>query len=103
MSRAGGGVWFHDIVRPCLATSCTPRYVEVWDVVGSAGGGCGQGAGTDQERCRPGLPGVAAVGPDPLSALRGGGRGWPGASVQATQREPAADPGGHGGRDRRPP
>jgi hypothetical protein len=32
---APGSVWFHDIVLPCVATSCRPQVRGVGDVVGS--------------------------------------------------------------------
>jgi hypothetical protein len=63
-------VWFQDIVDTCLATSLTPRTEGVGDVVGSARGGGGQGAGADQVGGGPGLPGLQAVGPRAREAIR---------------------------------
>jgi thiol-disulfide isomerase/thioredoxin len=91
--RVGGGVWFHDIGDRCLATSFTPRFEGVGDVVGSARGGRGQDGRADQVRGGPGLRAFQAVGPRADQAVRSRRRRGSRASVEATAEEPSADTG----------
>jgi malic enzyme-like protein len=69
-SGAPRGVWFHEIVHRCPATSCIPRGGGGCDVIGAAGGHRGQDRGAFQERGRPRLSGLTAVGPRTGQAVR---------------------------------
>jgi hypothetical protein len=84
-----GSVWFHDIVPPCLATSCLPQVRGVGDVACEAGGHCGQDRGTDESGGVSRLRGLCPVGLRAVPPLRCPGE----VGLEPRSRRPRASPG----------